>query len=207
MGFVVALNPIYLETNGCERIVADTGTWFTRMIRMYTKAPLNHASIAFDAELFEVYSFGRKTPGNPFVGGFVKEDFRGKLFRDATCAIYKCVIDVQHYNCIRSSIRRFEREAHLYKYNLLGLFAVMFNVKVHRNHAFFCSQFVAFLFDQAGIRLVQKCPSLTTPSDIGNSDNLELLYFGKLQSFIGRRPEDFDNMSSMLGGMSSTTIG
>ncbi len=186
-------------------VLTDTGTWFTRMIRMYTKAPLNHASIAFDAGLFEVYSFGRKTPGNPFVGGFVKEDFRGKLFRDATCAIYKCTIDEQHYDRIRCTIRKFEREAHLYKYNLLGLFAVMFNVKLHRDHAFFCSQFVAFLFDQAGIRLVQKCPSLTTPTDIGNSETLELLYYGRLQPFIGRHPEDSDHMSSMLGGMSSTT--
>lgn len=36
--------------------------------------PLNHVSIALDRELTEVYSFGRKQPDNPFIGGFVKED-------------------------------------------------------------------------------------------------------------------------------------
>lgn len=43
-------------------VLTGTGTWFSRMIQYFTKAPLNHASIAFDSELCEVYSFGRKKP-------------------------------------------------------------------------------------------------------------------------------------------------
>lgn len=168
-------------------VLTDTGTWFTRMIRLYTRAPLNHTSIAFDPELTEVYSFGRKRPGNPFVGGFVKEDFCGELFRDATCAVYRCDIDEDQYKRIQSSVRKFEREAHLYKYNLLGLFGVMFNIQVKRDYAFFCSQFVAFLFEQAGMPLVPKCSALTKPSDFAHAENLQLIYSGKLRDFIFRQ--------------------
>lgn len=91
-------------------ILSDTGTWFTRMIRLYTKAPFNHASIAFDPALHEVYSFGRKRPRNPFIGGFVKEDMHSELFREATCAVYRCSVSERHYHEIRSYLHRFESE-------------------------------------------------------------------------------------------------
>lgn len=41
-------------------LLTDTGTFFTKLIKLYTKKPYNHASISFDSELSEVYSFGRK---------------------------------------------------------------------------------------------------------------------------------------------------
>lgn len=194
----VADKPIFI-------VLTDTGTWFTRMIRMYTKAPLNHTSLAFDPQLTEVYSFGRKRPGNPFVGGFVKEDFGGELFRDATCAVYKCYLTEKQYNHIRNNIRRFERESHLYKYNLLGLLGIVFNVQIKRDYAFFCSQFVAFLFEQAGMKIVPKSPSMTTPSDFEHAESLELIYTGKLRDFIGSVREcEVEVPTMMVGNMSST---
>ena len=74
-------------------VVSDTGTILTRLIKAYTKTPYNHASISFDAELSEVYSFGRKTVYNPFIGGFVKEDIHSILLqqileRDLPASIY-----------------------------------------------------------------------------------------------------------------------
>ena len=54
-------------------LLTDTGTWFSRAIKLYTGAPYNHASIALDEELNELYSFGRKVYTNPFSAGFVQE--------------------------------------------------------------------------------------------------------------------------------------
>lgn len=48
-------------------LLTNTGTLFSKTIRWYTKNMLNHASIAFDSDLNEVYSFGRKNPSNPFL--------------------------------------------------------------------------------------------------------------------------------------------
>src|SRR5699024_501109 len=77
-------------------LLTDTGTLFTKLIKLYTKKPYNHASIAFDPDLSEVYSFGRKSARNPFAGGFVKEDITSDLFNQADCAIYSFTItDIQ----------------------------------------------------------------------------------------------------------------
>ncbi|XEC93797.1 hypothetical protein AB6A23_20950 [Paenibacillus tarimensis] len=168
-------------------LLSDTGTWFTRMIRLYTRAPLNHASIAFDEQLTEVYSFGRKRPGNPFIGGFVKEDLRSELFKDATCAVYTCEVSEKDYLKIRDSVQQFAQEPDKYKYNLLGLIGIMLNVKVERENAFFCSQFVASVFERSGASLVPKCASLTTPADLERSEALKLMFRGELSKFGGRR--------------------
>lgn len=55
-------------------LLTGTDTWLGRMIQWYTKAPLNHASIAFDENLGELFSFGRKYENNPLVGGLVREN-------------------------------------------------------------------------------------------------------------------------------------
>ncbi|MDF2713668.1 MAG: hypothetical protein K0R28_593 [Paenibacillus sp.] len=73
-------------------LLTDTGTWLSKMIKAYTKEPFNHASLAFDEDMQEVYSFGRKHESNPFLGGFVKENLLSPLFlddkRETTCAVY-----------------------------------------------------------------------------------------------------------------------
>lgn len=38
-------------------LLTDTDTMLTRLIKACTKMPYNHASIAFNPELTEVYSF------------------------------------------------------------------------------------------------------------------------------------------------------
>lgn len=163
-------------------ILTDTGTWFTRLIRLYTKATYNHASIAFDPECREVYSFGRKSPRNPFVGGFVKEDFRGELFEEATCAVYSCTVSERRYHHIQSIVRRIESDAQQYKYNLLGLFALMLNVRLERKRAYFCSQFVASLFEQTGTSLTAKRSEFATPADLVQSEGLKETFRGKLRA-------------------------
>lgn len=169
-------------------VLTDTGTWLARLIRMYTKKPLNHTSIALDHELKEVYGFGRKRPNNPFIGGFVKENLRDAFFKDSTCAIYSCSLNELHYRNIRYILEQFEKDSHLYKYNFIGLFGVVLNIRMNREQCFFCSQFVASVFDQAGIQLVQKDAAFTTPGDIEQSDKLKLVYQGKLR-FYGDRED------------------
>lgn len=145
------------------------------MIRWYTKAPLNHASIAFDPQLKEVYSFGRKNPQNPFIGGFVKEDMQGPLFKNATIVVYQCTVSQIQFKKIRSIVGQFEVESHLYTYNLFGLLGVMLNIPIKRRNAYFCSQFVASVFEAANVQLVEKRAELTTPADLVRSGSLELM--------------------------------
>lgn len=167
-------------------LLTDTGTVLTKMIKLYTKKPHNHASIALDDQLWDVYSFGRKRPRNPFIAGFVRENIRGGIFRNADCAIYCCTLSEKQYEIICQKIKEIEENKRDYRYNLLGLFAVMFNMEYDRKNAFFCSHFVAALLDESGIEINKKKPlSLVTPDDIKGSSSLELVYEGKLADYFG----------------------
>lgn len=166
-------------------LLTDTGTLFTRTIKWFTKDPMNHASIAFDRDLNEVYSFGRKNPNNPFFAGFVKEDVRSEFFEHSTCALYRCTVSHGAYMNIRTQIHHMEQNRELYKYNLLGMLGIMFNIEMKREHAYFCSQFVASVFEQGGVSLVNKPSLFVRPGDLENTAMLELVYHGKLHSYTG----------------------
>lgn len=165
-------------------VLTDTGTLFTRTIKYFTKDPLNHASIALDNELNEVYSFGRKNPSNPFIGGFVKENMRGQLFRNAACAVYRCKVTQTEYDQMKLQIEHMEMNQALYRYNFIGIFAVLFNIQMKREYAYFCSQFVASVFERSGVYLTSKSPQLVRPGDFPNTPLLEMVYQGPLQAYI-----------------------
>ncbi|GGD95364.1 hypothetical protein [Paenibacillus nasutitermitis] len=168
-------------------LMTDTGTLFTRMIKLVTKAKHNHASIAFDPDLKDVYSFGRKQPRNPLSGGFVKEDIKGKLFGKAACAVYSCTINRSAYERMQAYIQTIEANQQDYKYNLIGLFGIILNMEVQRENAYFCTQFVAKVFEHSGLPIADKPASLVTPGDLESSAALRLEYQGELARYIHRQ--------------------
>lgn len=91
-------------------LLTDTGTMLTKLIKFYTRKPYNHASISFNSELTEVYSFGRKTPRNPFIGGFVKEDIQSIIFQKASCAIYSLTLTEEDVERMKRYIKEIEEQ-------------------------------------------------------------------------------------------------
>ncbi|MNP29980.1 hypothetical protein D3C76_1230300 [compost metagenome] len=108
----------------------------------------------------------------------------GELFRDATCAVYSCKVNSQVYYNIRNQILHMERNHDQYKYNLIGMFGLLLNVQIKREHAYFCSQFVASVFETSGVHLVNKSCLLATPGDLVNAPDLQLIYAGQLRPYI-----------------------
>ncbi|PFA62168.1 hypothetical protein CN378_21375 [Bacillus sp. AFS015802] len=164
-------------------LLTDTGTLFTKSIKKYTKAPYNHASISFDRELNELYSFGRKHPSNPINGGFVKEDiFQGTYskYPQTTCVIYQLEVTGRHIEKMKRVLNVFKRSRNKFLYNLLGVFGVSMNEPVEFSNSYFCSQFVAEVLQRSGIKLWDKLPALITPEDFRKHPQLHLLYEGKL---------------------------
>lgn len=164
-------------------LLTDTGTLFTRLIKLYTKRSFNHASISFDRSLSEVYSFGRKTPSNPFIGGFVKENMESHFFNLATCRVYSCTISTIQYEEMKCFIQKINDEKSLYRYNLLGLFAILLNKQLNRKYAFFCSQFVATVLQECKCVHFSKPLSLITPQDLIKGNDFHLVYEGKLRNY------------------------
>lgn len=175
-------------------VLTDTGTLFTRLIKLFTKQPLNHASMSFSKELDVVYSFGRKRPNNPFIGGFVKEDMKGKLFKDATCAVYSCSVSTTEYQKMQRFIQGIEQKQYHYKYNFKGLFGVLLKKEMKTNKAFFCSEFVATVLNTGGIAINKKPARFVKPNDFMESGNFKLIYKGNLSAYLNHQFEESNRL-------------
>ncbi|MEQ2526892.1 hypothetical protein WMO40_09275 [Bacillaceae bacterium CLA-AA-H227] len=167
-------------------LLTDTGTWFSKMIKLYTRFPYNHVSIALDEELNDIYSFGRKVYNNPFSAGFVKERMDQGVFfhrKETRCVLYKLTVNEEQYTRLLKIIYQFESFSANYRYNLMGIFAIAMNMKLERDNAFTCSQFVATVLKKSGLHLMKKCPELIRPDDFVDIPILELIYEGKLHEY------------------------
>lgn len=173
-----------MKTKKVYILLTDTGTLFTRLIKLYTKKPYNHASIALESHLSKVYSFGRKTNRNPFVGGFVSEDLSSELFVKADCAIYSIEVTEDQLEMMNTYIRDMEAQKEQYSYNLIGLLGFLVHKPITRKKSFFCSQFVATVLKKCNIHDLEKAPSLIAPDDFRKTSNFQLVYEGRLKNFM-----------------------
>lgn len=173
-------------------LFTDTGTYLAKWINFFTGATLNHVSISFDEDLQEVYSFGRKRPNNPFIGGFVKEDIHSDFLKHSKCAVYRSQLTEEEYQSVLRNIKAIETNQDQYRYNFIGLFGVLFNVKVPRKKAYFCSQFVATVLKDVERFQFQKPHYFITPNDIKRNHTLQLIYYGKLG--------DYQSQCMLVGG-------
>lgn len=172
-------------------LLTNTGTLFTKVIQSYTKAPYNHASIAFNREMSELYSFGRKHPNNPLHGGFVREDIKKGTFSkypETTCVIYELRVTGREVEKMRRVLDIFIRSRQKFMYNLLGVIGITLKEPVEFSNSYFCSQFVAEILQRSGIKIWNKLPALVTPDDFRQTDRLELIYEGKLSDYEPNEP-------------------
>lgn len=164
------------------------------MIKFVTRAPYNHASIALDPDLNEVYSFGRKSLRCFWRAGFVREHPDSGIYavqKRTTCVVYELKVDEERYTRIVEEIGRFERHADRYKYNLLGFVNFALRRPIPRRSAYFCSEFVAHVLERAGLNLSGKPPGLTAPHDFMKSPELKAVYEGPLAAFRRRAAAAF----------------
>lgn len=167
-------------------LLTDTGTWFSRLVKFYTKAPYNHASISLDDNLEELYSFGRKDYFNPLSAGFVKEALNQGVYfykENTKCILYKIAISQNQYEKILQIIDEFKGFPQHYRYNLLGVMGIAFGKRIIRENAFTCSQFVASILTASGIYDFEKYTELITPEDIAKIPQLQFIYEGKLSDY------------------------
>ncbi|MBB6636148.1 hypothetical protein H7B67_18660 [Cohnella thailandensis] len=167
-------------------LLTHTGTLFTTLIKNVTSAPYNHASLAMDAELNQLFSFGRKKPTNPLSAGFVEEDvYEGTFSRypNTRCALLRLRVSDEQRDEAWRTIRSFQQNRDSYRYNLIGLFGVMVNYDLRRKNAFFCSQFVAEALNRSGLSLWNRSSALVTPDDFLRHESFELVYEGNLYDY------------------------
>jgi hypothetical protein len=167
-------------------LLTDTGTLFTMLIKHFTAAPYNHTSLALDSGLNQLFSFGRKQAGNPFMAGFVEEDVgEGTYlqFPNTRCKLLRLSVTKQQREDAEEFIRSMQRERDGYRYNLLGLLGVLLKCDFKVKKAYFCSQFVAESLSRSGIRLWERPSALVTPNDFLHHPAFETVYEGLLHNY------------------------
>lgn len=167
-------------------LMSNTGTNFTKFIGKYTKAPYNHVSLCLDKDLEYIYSFGRRFPSNPLLGGFVRE-YKDKgtfaRFKDTECMIIEIPVSRKQYINVKKQLLTFIKWKFLFLYNPL-FFTVAFKFPIKIPICFVCTHFVAHVLQVADIIYFGKRPEETTPNDFMTlTSNYEVIYEGYLREY------------------------
>lgn len=168
-------------------VLTYTGTFLSKIIKIYTKDEFSHVSIALDEELRQMYSFGRLNPYNPFFGGFVQENINSgifKRFKKTKTAIYSLEVNEEEYEKIQNTIKQIQESEKPYRFNIIGLFAVGLKLRIHKKHSFYCAEFVKYLLENSGIET--NLPQIIRPENFKHLENLNLEYKGRLGKYKPR---------------------
>ena len=165
-------------------VLTYTGTILSRIIKGYTRDEFSHVSISLDEELTQMYSFGRLNAYNPFIGGFVHEQIdKGtfKRFKNTKSKVYSLEIMDEQYDIIKTTINEFETSKKEYKFNILGLFAAGFNIRIKRKKYLYCAEFVKYVLEISEVKT--DLPEIIKPDHLKNICGLKLIYSGKLKNY------------------------
>lgn len=165
-------------------VLTRTGTMLSRIIRGFTKDEYTHVSISLDKELYEMYSFGRLNPYNPFIGGFVHEYIdKGtfKRFKNTKALILQVEVTEEQYNKMRDIIKYVKKNKEKYTFNVTGMFLSAIKVKVRKRRSFYCAQFIKYLLDRAKVK--NNIEDTVRPENFKEMPNLKIVYEGYLRKY------------------------
>ncbi len=171
-------------------VVSQSGTRISKMLRRVTKDPYNHVSLALDAELQKMYSYGRRRLHNPFVGGFVHETPKTGVFGhfpEADAVVIRLPLCAEAYEKLQDRLREMYRHRREYRYDFLGLGLAYFGKTKARYHKSYCSKFVAGELQKAGVEMPKK--RVFRPVDFLTLDCGETVYSGKLREYTSEKTE------------------
>ncbi|MDD6794016.1 MAG: hypothetical protein PUE01_01170 [Clostridiaceae bacterium] len=174
-----------MERTHIYLIFSKTGTWLSKSISFTTNSSYTHVALSLDDKFNKLHTFGRIQPNKPFTGGFVVEDlFNGVYTRPGCkCLIYKIPIEETQLKLLKYHLMFYTQSTSKYKYNFLGLFAVLMGKSWKRADYYFCSQFICELFHKCGIWTSPKAPELTRPTDLLHISEKEIIFEGLLQNY------------------------
>ena len=180
-------------------VLTYTGTILSRIIKGYTRAEFSHVSISLDEELTQIYSFGRLNAYNPFIGGFVHEQIdKGtfKRFKNTKSKVYSLEITDEQYDIIRATINEFEKSKKEYKFNICGLFAAGFNIRIKRKKSLYCAEFVKHVLEISKVKT--DLPEIIKPEHFKDINELKLIYSGKLKNYTSAKWNVTESLKNLL---------
>lgn len=172
---------------GIYLVFSRTGTWLSHLIKFITNSQYTHVALSLDSDFNNMYTFGRLNPNNPFSAGLTIESlYAGVYQKSPSCEGLICKIPVSNEQLqeLIKEINKYYCSDVEYKYNFLGLFAVLLDKPWKRKHHYFCSQFVTELLTSSNIWNSPKQPELMRPIDLMHIKNKEIVFQGLTNELV-----------------------
>ncbi len=168
-------------------LVSQTGTILSRIIRILTKDDYNHASIALDNTLEEMYSFGRKHPYNPVWGGFVRESTKSgtfKRFRETRIILIQIDVSSNIFDEVNKKLEQMYSFKGDYRYNYIGLIGALFNKSYKKERCYYCSEFVKEVLVNYNIASSKEFKKIVKPVNFLKLNKSKIVFEGYMKEYI-----------------------
>lgn len=168
-------------------VISQTGTILSRILKLLTKAEYNHVSISLDAGLHTMYSFGRRNPYNPIVGGFVQESPHWGTFQrfpNTKVVVLSVPVTQTQYGAIEQKLAAMFAERRHYHYNYLGLVLAGAKISYHHARHYYCSEFVMAILSESHVTGVAAMSAIVKPIAFLDFPGAKQIYCGKLMDYI-----------------------
>ncbi len=159
-------------------ILSRSNTIVALLVRFFTHKFYSHASISFQPDLKEFYSFGRKNPRIMLPAGFICEGVDTGYFGlwpKTQIAVLEGQLTEEKFELLQEHLQEFKDNSEKYKYNLIGLALGYLKIPWHRKWHYTCSGFVAYIFRD--ILIFDRHYTLVQPEHFFKQ-NLKTIYKG-----------------------------
>lgn len=154
------------ETKDIFIVLTRTGTWVSKLIRLFTGAEFNHASLSLTRDLKLMYSFGRLRPYNPIRAGFISEtpnEGTFKRFPETTAVVLRVEVSNEIYESIKKLIDFMMSDPKKYHFNYLGLGYAALKKPRKKKNCYYCSEFVGEVLTENHVSGAEKLPAVVQP--------------------------------------------
>ena len=169
-------------------LVSHTGTIPSKLISYFTKDSYTHVAIALNAELTEMYTFGRKYTYLILPAGFIRESKDSgvyKRFTGTKSVLIEIPVEEEIFEEIQMRLRTMYVDKDKYKYNILGILYAKFGKPRHKENYFYCSEFVQEIFEPHGLG-VKTENKVIRPIDFLSIANSKILFEGQLHNYVAQ---------------------
>ncbi|MEL1134791.1 hypothetical protein AAC978_06335 [Desulfitobacterium sp. THU1] len=193
-------------------VLTRTNTIISKLIHMIKDDEYTHASITFDQELNQMYSFGRRTPYNPFIGHFRSEELNEGVYgfcKTLPGAVIEIEVTLEQYEKAKTLLEHFITHSDQYKYNYMGLVNGLLDKPLCNENRFLCSEFVYHLLKESGIVDLNMPRSLVRPQNLLDIEG-KITYRGDLKAIspkINNEVYPKNSRSRRLASLSALLFG
>lgn len=186
--------PIYI-------VLTEGKTLFSAAIKGLTKSIYSHASIAFNAELTDMYSFAidnkDASKSNGIKGGLRVEDL-SYVPEGGRMHLYAFFVGKEPYDKIRNWVLNLNASSARTSYGYKNLISYLFKIPTHTSdYSMFCSQFVDRCLKLIDVDITGKDSVYVSPEDFNkaarNESRIYHIYQGLASSYKGSKTESLIN--------------